>query len=30
MGKAAAISIRKTLPEDPVGIFADKLKSLMN
>jgi glycosyltransferase involved in cell wall biosynthesis len=30
MGKAAAASVRRLLPKDPVGIFAEKLKSLMN
>jgi hypothetical protein len=30
MGKAAEVSVRSLLPKDPVGIFAEKLKSLMN
>jgi glycosyltransferase involved in cell wall biosynthesis len=30
MGKLAAASIREFMPDDPAGIFAEKLKSLVN
>jgi glycosyltransferase involved in cell wall biosynthesis len=30
MGNTAAVSVRRLVPKDPVGIFAEKLKSLMN
>jgi hypothetical protein len=30
MGKLAAAAIREIMPDDPVGIFAEKLKDTAN